>query len=305
MNALYRTVGISKQGFHQQLNSYLLAQDEQFQLVVVISQIRKEHPQLSAREMYFMIQPECMGRDKFEAFCFKNGFKIERKRSFYRTTNSLGVTRFENLVMGRELKGLNQVWVSDITFYRIEDRFYFLTFIMDLYSRRIVGYSASQNLLTEHTTLPALEMAISHRPIKPSLILHSDGGGQYYSKQFLNLTREHKIINSMAENVFENPNAERLNGTLKNDYLIHYNPRNFIALERDLRRAVTNYNQRPHSWHKRLSPVMFEEQCWNMDNSQKTKNHHGRQLAVLRIDHIPDIITAKKIRLKTVNPIQA
>lgn len=259
MNELYRTMGLTKQAFHQRLDRYLEMQDEQQQLLKVINDIRVDHPKLSSRQIYFMIEPKCMGRDKFEAFCFENGLKIPQKRSFTRTTNSLGVTRFPNLLADIELTTVNQVWVSDITYYRIGDRFYYLTFIMDLYSRYLVGYSASQDLLTENTTIPALKMAIKKRRIPTGLILHSDGGGQYYSKEFKDLTNRFGIRNSMGKNAYENPNAERINGTIKNDYLQPYHPKNYTELVNDLKRAVKNYHLRPHSSHNRLSPMAFEE----------------------------------------------
>src|SRR5438552_14819878 len=102
---------------------------------------------------------------------------------------------------------------------------------MDLYSRYIIGYQASERLLCEQTTIPALKMAItnSNSSLK-GLILHSDGGGQYFAKDFIELTKKHLIINSMSESVYENPNAERINGTIKNDYLISYKPDSFKEL---------------------------------------------------------------------------
>ena len=201
-----------------------------------------------------------MGRDRFEDFCFENGFKIGTRRNPQRTTNSLGVTRFENHLKDRELTGINQVWVSDITYYRIEETFYYLTFIMDLFSRSIVGYKASKRLLCEQTTMPALEMAISDQKPDKNLILHSDGGGQYFSKKFLVLTSAVNIINSMAEIVFENPHAERLNGIIKNDYLSGYQPKNFTELEEMLKKAVYMYNYlRPHGATNKLSPKQFEK----------------------------------------------
>ena len=308
MNTLYRTLGISKQSFHQRLDKFLWMRDEEAQLLGVVLQVRKEYPALSARQMYFMLRPVYMGRDRFEAFCFKNGLKIEKKRSFRRTTNSWGVTRFPNLLGQKELKGINQVWVSDITYYQIGERFYFLTFIMDLYSRRIVGYSASENLLTEATTLPALKMALRVRAICSSMIFHSDGGGQYYCKEFLQLIREHSMSSSMAETVYENSNAERLNGLIKNDYLIHYGPMDFRSLQKELARAVRNYNTKPHSELTRLSPVDFEIKCGNVDYSQKPVHRLDSKKDRLRMAHIPDIetiIIARKNRLKTVNLIQA
>lgn len=270
MNALYRVLGISKQAFHQFMDRHLLQLEEQQQLLAVVRDIRSNHPQMSCREIYYRVQPQSMGRDRFEQFCHQQGFKLERKRCFHRTTTSLGVTRFENLILGCQLTGVNQVWVSDITFYRIGERFYFLTFIMDLYSRFIVGYSVSMNLLTESTTIPALKMALKIRKPTARLILHSDGGGQYYSKAFLSITRKHQIRNSMCESVYENPHAERVNGTLKNDYLAHYGPQSFQELVKMTAKTVRMYNtQRPHQSLGRMTPESFEKEVINKEKRSK------------------------------------
>jgi transposase InsO family protein len=261
MNEIYRAIQISKQAFHQSLNLQIRQQEELCQLLPIIRQIREDHPRMAARVMYRLIQPQSFGRDRFEAFCFENGFKLDVKRSFRRTTDSLGVIRFSNLLADFELTGINQVFVSDITYYELNGRFYYLTFITDLFSRRIVGHSASENLFTENTTIPALKMAIKQRnqnDIK-GLILHSDGGGQYYSKEFLKITSSFGIRNSMCEDVYGNIHAERLNGTIKNAYLEYYKPNNFEQLKKMLTKAVKMYNeQKPHKALNGLSPVVFE-----------------------------------------------
>ena len=200
-----------------------------------------------------------MGRDRFERFCFEQGFKVLRKRCYRRTTNSLGVTRFDNRLIGLELTGINQVWVSDITYYRIGERFYYLTFILDLYSRVIAGFSVSQDLSTLTTTIPALRMAFRCRKIKAGLIIHSDGGGQYYCKEWLDLTKRAGMVNSMCESPYENPNAERINGIIKNDYLMGYGPENFLSLKAMTGKAVEKYNrEKPHGSLGNLSPNDFE-----------------------------------------------
>ena len=259
MNPLYRAMGISKQAFHRHTERYFGTLEEQEQLLPVIAEIRRDHPQMSARVMYGMIRPARLGRDRFEQFCFSHGFKIQRKRAYHRTTDSRGVTRFDNLVAGFELTGVNQVWVSDITYYAIGERFYYLTFIMDLFSRRIVGHAVSDNLMTEHTTLPALRMAIAGRRPGPGLIFHSDGGGQYYCKKFLKLTKACKMKNSMGTSVYENPNAERVNGTIKNSYVRFYGPENLPQLRQMTEKAVNMYNNyKPHEALESLSPEAFE-----------------------------------------------
>ncbi len=299
MNQFYRSINLSKQAFHQHLNRYLLQMDEQQQLLPMIAQVRRDHPQLSSRMIYMMMQPQSMGRDRFERFCFNHGFKLERTRSFRRTTNSLGVTRFNNLLTGFALTSINQVFVSDITYYQIEQRFFYLTFIMDLYSRFIVGYSASSNLLTENTTMPALQMAITHRTIPDELILHSDGGGQYYSKDFLALTRKYLIRNSMCENVYENAHAERVNGTIKNDYLIHYAPNDLSQLKKMLRKAVYMYNNhRPHTALSALSPAQFERLLTEISVTNKRKKEAKKE-------NDNNYNSKFTIPSKTVNAIQA
>lgn len=259
LNSLYDIAGISKQGFHQHLDKQLFVMEEQQQLLPVITQIRADHPRLSVRRMYGMVKPQSMGRDKFERFCYEQGFKLAVKRSFYRTTDSWGVTRFENLIAGLELTAVNQAWASDITYYRMDERFYYLTFIIDLYSRFITGYSVSTGLLTEQTTIPALSMALSQRQPPPDLIFHSDGGGQYYCKAFLSITKGKHIKNSMCESPYENAHAERINGTIKNDYLVHYGPKDYNQLIAMTDKAVKMYNfYRPHSALNNLSPTAFE-----------------------------------------------
>ena len=262
MNSLYRATRTSKQGFHQLLNREIKRKEEQMQMLPIIRQIRQDHPRLSCREIYYMLKPDTMGRDRFEAFCHLQGLKLEIRRNRYRTTDSLGVIRFPNILLTLEkLTGVNQVWVSDITYFQIHGSVYYLTFIMDLYSRKIVGYNVSKTLRTEDTTLKALKMAIKDRGIKKGslLIIHSDGGGQYYSNAFKQLTKAYDMLNSMAENVYDNPHAERVNETIKNFYLVFYDPQKFEQLLWMVKKAVHLYNtEKPHQALKRLSPVLFE-----------------------------------------------
>lgn len=260
MNVVYRALEMSKQSFHQRLNRQLVLLEEMEQLLVLVNQIRADHPRMSSRQMYRLIKPVHLGRDRFERFCFENGFKVSIKRAYHRTTNSLGVTRFENLLLNFELRGINQVWVSDITYYRIGEKFYYLTFILDLYSRVIVGYAVSRDLLTASTTIVALQMALKKRNAPKGLIIHSDGGGQYYCKEWLELTTKYQLRNSMCESVYENPHAERINGTIKNDYLVSYGPQNYIELTQMTAKAVLKYNsEKPHQSIGNISPHEFEK----------------------------------------------
>lgn len=258
-DGLYRAAETSKQAFHQYLDKQLLVLEEQQQLLPVIGQVRADHPRLSVRRMYAMPNPQSMGRDKFEQFCYLNGFKLAVKRSCHRTADPLGVARFEDLTAGTEPAGVNQVWASDITYYRIGGRFYYITFIIDLYSRFITGCAVSDGLFTGQATIPALNMALKQRGPLPGLIFHPDGGGQYYSKGFLAVTKSSRIRNSMCESVYENAHAERANGTVKNGYLVHYAPQDYQQLITMTYKAVKMYNFcRAHSSLQNRSPADYE-----------------------------------------------
>ena len=264
MNAIYKAVGITKQAFHQKLDRDLLAKEQRNYLLQIIHQLREDHPTMGCRDMYFKLRPECMGRDAFEAFCKDEGLMSKQYRNPVRTTNSLGVTRFENLTIDLQLTDMNQLWVSDITYFNVNGIFYFLTFIMDAFSRRILGHSTSRRLLTETTTLPALKMAIRTRKSIDistlSLIIHSDGGGQYYAKLFLKLTSDYNIRNSMCEYAWENGKAERINGVIKNNYLIHREINSYEDLMKEVDRTVKLYNEaKPHIGLQRKSPIVYEK----------------------------------------------
>ncbi len=261
MNELYHTIGISKQGFHQWLDRTMAIYEEQQYLLPILKEYRKEHPRMSCRLIYIKLKPGTMGRDSFESFCYEHGYKVEIKKRKYRTTDSRGIIYFPNLLLQMgELSSVNQLWVSDITYFEIGSQLYYLTFITDIYNREIVGYSASVDLRTESTTHPAFIMAIKARTLKKEseLVFHSDGGGQYYSKNFVSLTKQYGIKNSMGKTAYENPHAERVNGTIKNDYLIPYQPQNFNELKKMLIKAVNLYNQqRPHKALNGHSPQEF------------------------------------------------
>lgn len=260
MNQIYRWLDTTKQNIHQRLNRELKRAGEEEQLKAVLRQVGEDHPEMGCKALYRKVSPQTMGRDKFFDFYRNYGFTIAPKKSFKRTTDSSGAIRFPNLVTGRGLTGVNQVWVSDITYYEMNSKFYYLTFIMDQYSRKIIGYSASNNLSTEDTTIPALKMALSrvkgNEDTKP--IIHSDGGGRYYSRKFIKLTSG-RLRNSMCKNVYENPRAERINGTIKNSYLKGYQPLSFNDLAKKLNKAVYMYNyEKSHSSISHYTPVAFE-----------------------------------------------
>jgi len=263
MNMLFKSVGISKQAFHQKLARIRRIKSEQGQILFLIYQIREDHPTMGARDMYFKLKPQTMGRDTFEQFCKAEGLISTAKKNRIRTTDSAGVIRFDNLLTGLDICCLNQVWQSDITYYEVNGCFYYITFVEDSLSRRIIGYHVSRRLTTERTTLPALQKAIRRR-IKEDvnlkgIIIHSDGGGQYYDKAFLKLTGKYELVNSMCSYAWENGKVERLNGVIKNNYLKHREITGFEDLKKEVDRSVYLYNyEKPHIQLQRKTPVEYE-----------------------------------------------
>ena len=275
LNKFFTAIGSSRQVFHVKLNRFMQREDEMGQLVLIVDQVREDHPGMALRDLYHVIQPSTIGRDRFEHYFKHMGYGVGIKRSFRRTTDSNGVIRFPNLIKDKELTGVNQLWVSDITYYRIKERFYYLTFIMDLYSRKIIGHSCSQTLLTAHTTTVALRKALKNRKVNelPGLIIHSDGGGQYYSDEFKKLTKQAKMVNSMGKTAYENPHAERVNGIIKNNYIRHYGPKTFLELIKMSNKAVDKYNnEKPHRALNKLSPTQFENTISEKLNNRKGTN---------------------------------
>jgi transposase InsO family protein len=257
MNRLYEVLNTTKQNMHQRLRRQMAVNDEQQQLLTVMRQLRQEHPAMGAKIMYHKLQPQIIGRDKFICFYRQSHFTLKRQRNYRKTTDSRGVIRFDNLLKEQELNGINQAWVSDITYYELKGRFCYLTFIMDLYSRKIKGYQASQCMRTTDTTIPALQMAMKYLKQGDMPVFHSDGGGQYYSREFLALTHG-RFKNSMCESVYENAHAERVNGTIKS-YLEGYMPEDIKQLRHMLSKAVEKYNsERPHQALKNLTPDACE-----------------------------------------------
>ncbi len=263
MNKFFAAIGISKQSFHQNLSRRQRQCELEMQVLKIVSEVRKDHPGMNVRDIYFKMRPGSIGRDRFEQLSRELGLGVARRKNWRRTTDSSGVKRFENLISERKVTAINEVWQSDITYFELKGRFYYLTFIQDTYSKMIVGYSISRSLHTHATTIPALQMALGKRGRSKrleGLILHSDGGGQYYSDDFLKLTDQAGMINSMGKMAQENGMAERLNGVVKNNYLKYKSINNFEGLMKQVDRTVHLYNvEKPHKSLKRKTPFQFEK----------------------------------------------
>lgn len=186
------------------------------------------------------------------------------KRRFKVTTDSAhSFRRYPNLIKGVEVDGLDQVWISDITYVRLPATFCYLATILDAHSRKCVGWYLSHSIDTR-LTLWALEMALSSRRHDSGLIHHSDQGVQYASSEYALRLEEAGIRISMAAvgNPYENAKAESFFKTLKTEEVYLKDYENFEEAEQNIGQFIEKvYNQkRLHSSLGYLPPVEFEEQ---------------------------------------------
>jgi len=149
--------------------------------------------------------------------------RSKRSKQYVLTTDSKHSNRvFENVLDRRFNEQLpNGAWVSDITYIQTKDNFLYQTVIIDLEDRKVIGWSHSEGLSAEETTLSAFRMAIKNRPPRKDLIFHSDRGVQYSCNNFVNLLASYDITQSMCRkgNCWDNAVAESYFKTLKSELI--------------------------------------------------------------------------------------
>lgn len=286
LNALYDVIGITKQGVwdhfrREQIKLRIIAK-----AIVQVDDRREEHPGEGLEKMYWQIVPEGMGRDKFCRIFMQLGYGIRRRVNPIRTTIPAHKV-FDNLIEGRTVDGPNQVWQSDITYIKVGARHYYLTFIIDVYTRRIVGYASSDNLRAD-ANITALKMALAcyEGTSLKGLVHHSDRGSQYTDSGYLNILRSHGIVVSMGKKAQDNAFAERINGVIKNEYLVYRALSSFRDLQKYTKQAVRDYNTiRHHGAIGRRSPIMYEV-AWS------ELPHEERHRQVIRSEQTPKNLEA-------------
>lgn len=265
MEQLYFVAGISRQYYFKAIKTQSRNQILYSRILEAVLEIRESHPRMGARSLHKMMNLHGeIGVNRFERYLQQAGLGIEQKRSFIITTNSNHPwLKYKNLLYGIKLTGINQVWSSDITYFIIAEKVFYIIFIEDVYSRRILGYAANDNMFADNNIEVLLDCIKQRGNVSfADLIHHSDKGSQYCSKVYISILEKHNIKISMAETSLENAYVERLNGTIKNGYLY---PRKKVhdlkSLRRELDIVVKLYNEeKPHSKLGMLTPVEFENQ---------------------------------------------
>lgn len=260
MNQLYKAIGVSKQAFHQYQNRRRIFDEKLFALMAEAEDLRKVHPGCGVEKMYTVLQPDFIGRDRFIEIFMELGFRLKKKKNYRRTTLATSIY-YPNLIKGRQVSKPSTVWQSDITYIEVNHKFYYAVFIIDVYTKKIVGYHTSDTMRAE-SNMKALQMALKDN--NAPLIHHSDRGSQYVYKKYIGLLRQNQTQISMAISAQDNAYAERINKTIKEEYLDYWKPQTLKELKRDVKKAVYHYNnKRPHNHLGKISPVKFEEMWYN------------------------------------------
>lgn len=210
---------------------------------------------------------------------------IKARRNYQITTNSHHRFRkHKNLIADIPLRYPEQVWVSDITYIGGRDRNCYLALATDGYSKKIMGYDVSNSLATEGA-LRALNMAIKQRRYKNNLIHHSGRDLQYCSNDYQATLKRKKITLSMTESYdpYANAIAERINGILKQKFLLEDYMVDIKTMKPILKDAVRIYNtQRPHWSCQMRTPEQMHLQREIKIKTYKKTEHCKASLAILQ-----------------------
>lgn len=231
----------------------------------------------------------CYGRPRITAELKRRGWKVNHKRvarimrednllclrrkKFVVTTDSRhGFPIYPNLAGSMELTGINQLWVADITYIRLETEFVYLAVVLDAFSRRVIGWSLDRTL-EDDLTIAALGMAFRRRSPDSGLTHHSDRGVQYASRDYTNLLKERCVEISMSRkgNPYDNAACESFMKTLKYEEVYRQEYRDLADAHSSIERFLEKiYNgRRLHSALAYRSPVEFERSLTAVSGTQQ------------------------------------
>lgn len=227
-----------------------------------------------------------MGRDSLFNLLYNNHLLVRRRKRKIRTTNSYHRFRkYPNLIRAFIPIAPNQLWVSDITYWKIGDKNAYISFITDAFSHKIVGYYVAETLETIES-IKALKIALDSLKEKPKqLIHHSDRGMQYCSNSYVKLLQDYSIRISMTENgdPLENAIAERINGIIKEEYLNNYHVDNIKEATELLNAVVELYNnERPHMSISNLTPSFVHQSKEELKINRLWKNYYKKNTTIVK-----------------------
>jgi transposase InsO family protein len=206
---------------------------------------------------------ENIGKGQVARIMRENGIRAKQKRKYKATTYSSHKLPVGPNILGKmePVSSENEVWVTDITYVWTRSGWLYLAAVMDLFSRRIVGWAASSRMKTSLVSL-ALERAIAMRGPVPGLIHHSDRGSQYASKDYRKLLKKYRLICSMSRkgNCYDNAAMESFWHSLKVEWLFDFEFETRREAVTEIREYIDCFynRERRHSSLGYVSPIEFE-----------------------------------------------
>ncbi len=221
----------------------------------MVQKVRMDMPRLGTRKLYYLLKPEFesanikLGRDGLFSYLRNEQMLIKPKKNYTKTTYSKHwLRKYPNLYALSKATAPEQYFVSDITYVKSHEKTHYLSLVTDAFSRKIMGHHLSDDMSSENV-VKALKMAIRRKVTQNQTIHHSDRGLQYCSAIYQNELSKNGIIPSMTDgyDCYQNALAERINGILKQEYLIE-KAKNGADLAKMINPAIDSYNsRRPHT----------------------------------------------------------
>jgi putative transposase len=256
---------------HKHNRAYIDYSDRLQELITQVDEIRSIHPGCGLEKLYDSLCPPWLGRDKFISVFMELGYRVRKTRNYRRTTIPT-ILYYPNLIEGLLVWDKNRVWQTDITYYQVGDRFYYLTFIIDIYTKVIRGYQVSDHMRAD-ANLAALRMALTEAQGITGIIHHSDRGSQFVDSDYRAILTKHGFQLSMGLIAQENAYAERVNGIIKNEYLVYKSINTFRQLKKEVASAIDHYNnKRIHrSLPNKQTPREFENELLSLSTQNRPK----------------------------------
>lgn len=277
---------MSKQAYYSYLKCAGRRDVQESLLVDFIRCVRKILSRLGGKKLWLLhlqLFPKyghgVVGRDNFFRLLQRHGLLVKKKKSNkpHSTYSKHEYAVKPNMVKGLEIRAPNQVWVSDVTFIRVLERWCYLVLVTDKYSRMIVGWDFQEkhsHKLVEIAVKKALVNNKSHQPI----ILHSDRGSEFCCHDLIDYLCAKGILSSMtdADHCAQNALAERMNGTLKHEFIPVDGYVSFGSAKAALSQAINLYNiARPHAALAMLTPAQVHsgQYDWKGNRIKKSRGN--------------------------------
>jgi len=284
--------GLTRQAYYQNSWKASDVSIEEGLVLNEVSKIRNRHSRMGTRKLYDKLQIFLnehqikMGRDALFNLLSANYMLVrKRKRRIHTTQSFHWLRKYPNLIRGFIPTSPNQLWVSDITYWKINSSHVYISFITDAFSHKIVGCHVAETLESVET-IQALKMAISilnkGKEDHIELIHHSDRGVQYCHHKYVKLLQDNGIKISMTENgdPLENAIAERVNGIMKDEYLEDYSVNNIKEAKEVLSFVIKLYNEeRPHNSISNLIPNDVHKN--NIKTEKLWKNYYRKNTTIV------------------------